>query len=227
MIARRMLHILERMAAAAAAAGRDPASVRLVAVTKTVPPGPIREAARAGVRIVGESYLKETRDKHPQLTDTPLEWHLVGHLQSNKARQAVPLFSLIHSLDSLRLAVALNAQAQRIGKVQRVLLQVNMGQEAGKSGITPREARALAAEIAALPCLRLEGLMTLPPYFNDPQRARPFFAALRTLRDEIRSALPLLPLPELSMGMSGDFEAAITEGATLVRIGTAIFGERT
>jgi hypothetical protein len=227
MIALHLERIRARMAAAAAAAGRDPAAVRLVAVTKTVPPAAIREAVRAGVTIVGESYLQETRGKHPQLSDLPLEWHLVGHLQRNKARQAVELFSLIHSLDSLPLALALNGQAKRMGKRQRVLLQVNIGAEGNKSGVDPREACRLAGEIAALPHLRLEGLMALPPFFDDPQRARPFFAALRTLRDALRVSLPGLALAELSMGMSGDFEAAIAEGATLVRVGSAIFGART
>jgi hypothetical protein len=226
LIAARLALIQQRIRQAALDAGRDPAAVRLVAVSKTVAPELIRRAAGLGVTTIGESYVQEARAKQPQLADLPLSWHFIGHLQTNKARFALALCDLIHSVDSLRLAEEIDRQAARLGKRQAVLLQVNSGGEASKTGVAPGQALPLARAMARLPHLSLEGLMTLPPYFDDPQRARPFFNALRRLRDELRDALPQLPLPELSMGMSGDFEAAIAEGATLVRIGTAIFGER-
>lgn len=218
--------INDRIRQAAIAAGRAPESVRLVAVSKTHPAGSIREALAAGQTVFGESYIQEAREKIAALPDAPAEWHFIGHLQTNKAKYAVRLFELIHSVDSLRLAEAIDQEAAKRGKVQRVLIQVNIAGEATKSGSAPEAAAALVQQAAALPHLSVEGLMTLPPFFDDPVRARPFFKRLRKIRDTITAASPHIRLPELSMGMTGDFEAAIAEGATLVRIGTAIFGDR-
>jgi pyridoxal phosphate enzyme (YggS family) len=173
---------------------------------------------------VGENYLQEARDKIAAL-GRQVSWHLVGHLQSNKAKGAVELFDLIHAVDRLKLARALDAAAARLGKVQDILIQVNQGGEATKSGVEPAVAADLLQEVARLPHLRVLGLMTMPPWFPDPEAARPYFRALRELRDRLRD-LSGLPLAELSMGMSGDFAVAIEEGATLVRVGTAIFGPR-
>ena len=212
------------IAAAAHRAGRDPGSVRLVAVSKTVDLERIRAAIDAGQDLFGENYLQEARDKIAAL-GRKVSWHLVGHLQSNKARGAVELFDLIHAVDRLKLAGALDAAAARLGQVQDVLIQVNQAGEATKSGVIPAAAPALVQEIARLPHLRVLGLMTMPPWFPDPEAARPYFKALRVLRDHLRG-LTGLPLTELSMGMSGDFAVAVEEGATLVRVGTAIFGGR-
>lgn len=216
-----------RISKAAVACGRDPESVRLVAVSKTVPSERVREAIDAGVTILGENYVQEARDKIDALDSCPVSWHFIGHLQSNKAKIAVKLFDLIHSVDSLKLAAELDKQAKKLNKVQKILVQVNIAQEATKSGLPEQDTPQLIKEISRLENLAIKGLMTMPPYFNAPQRVRPFFKALRKLRDRIKkSQLPAVSLDELSMGMTGDFEVAIEEGATLVRIGTAIFGER-
>lgn len=219
--------IITRIDNAAAACGRDPESVQLVAVSKTVPYERAREAIEAGVTVLGENYVQEAREKIDALDDCPVSWHFIGHLQSNKAKFAVKLFDLIHSVDSLKLARELDKQAKKINKVQQILIQVNIAQEATKSGLSEQATPPLIKEISRLENLAIKGLMTMPPYFNAPQRVRPFFKALRKLRDEINHLqLPAVSLEELSMGMTGDFEVAIQEGATLVRIGTAIFGER-
>jgi pyridoxal phosphate enzyme (YggS family) len=210
--------------AAARKAGRDPASVRLVAVSKTVDLERIRAAIAAGQDLFGENYLQEAKDKIDVL-GRQVGWHLVGSLQSNKARGAVELFDLIHAVDRLKLAGALSAAAARLGQVQDVLIQVNQAGEATKSGVAPEVAPDLLREVTRLPHLRVLGLMTMPPWFPDPEAARPYFRALRELRNQLRD-LTGLPLAELSMGMSGDFAVAVEEGATLVRVGTAIFGTR-
>jgi pyridoxal phosphate enzyme (YggS family) len=215
-----------RIAAAARRAGRDPAQVRLVAVTKTVPLDRLKEALAAGQRLFGENYLQEAKDKIATL-GPGAGWHFVGHLQTNKARGAVALFDLIHSVDRLRLAQALNDAGAKIGKVQEILLQVNLAGEESKSGAAPEAVPDLVRQISRLPNLRLLGLMTMPPYFPDPEAARPFFQALRELRNLlVQPEAGGGPLPELSMGMTGDFEVAVEEGATLIRVGTAIFGPR-
>jgi PLP dependent protein len=210
--------------AAAHRAGRDPGSVRLVAVSKTVDLERLRAAIDAGQNLFGENYLQEAKDKIDVL-GRQVGWHLVGRLQSNKARGAVELFDLIHAVDRLKLAQTLDAAAARLGQVQDVLIQVNQGDEATKSGVAPEAAPALLREVTRLPHLRVLGLMTMPPWFPDPEGARPYFRALRKLRNHLRE-LTGLPLTELSMGMSGDFAVAVEEGATLVRVGTAIFGSR-
>lgn len=216
----------DRIAMAAKRAGRDPASVALVAVTKTVGPERVREAVAAGAAVLGENRVQEAREKI-ELLGPIARWHLIGTLQKNKAKYAVRLFDLIHSVDSVELARELDRQAARTGKVQDVLIEVNIAGEASKSGAARRDAAALVREAAALPNIRVLGLMAVPPYAEDPEASRPYFRRLRDLRDAIiKETDPEMSLRELSMGMSGDFEVAVEEGATLVRVGTAIFGER-
>ncbi|MBT8366579.1 MAG: YggS family pyridoxal phosphate-dependent enzyme, partial [Deltaproteobacteria bacterium] len=187
----------------------------------------VQEAIQAGVTDLGENYIQEARDKINRLARTPVNWHFIGHLQSNKAKYAVRLFDLIHSVDSLKLARELDKYAQKNDKIQAVLVQVNVAREDSKSGVYVENTLKLLTEVAQLENIAVKGLMTMPPYFNAPEKVRPFFAALRELRDHIRSErIPNIAMDELSMGMTGDFEAAIEEGATMVRIGTAIFGER-
>ncbi len=217
--------VRERIAAAARRAGRDPAAVRLVAVSKTVGVERLGEAVALGQRLFGENYLQEARPKVAAL-GPGVEWHFIGHLQSKKARGVVELFDLIHSMDRLKLAQALEEAAVRQGKVQAVLLQVNLAGEASKSGAPPEALPELLRAVEACPHLMVMGLMTMPPWLDDPEAVRPYFRQLRKLRDRL-CKLTDNPLPELSMGMSGDFEVAIEEGATLVRVGTAIFGSRT
>lgn len=222
-IARNLEEVRHRIKAAALKAGRDPAAVRLVAVSKTVDAERIRDALAAGQKIFGENYLQEARGKIEAL-GPGAQWHFIGHLQTNKAKAAMALFHLIHSVDRLSLAQALEKAAAQTGKVQEILLQVDLGGEETKSGAPPQAAPELLRQVNRLPHLRVMGLMTLPP-FLEPEAVRPYFRGLRELRDRLL-ALEICPLPELSMGMSGDFETAIEEGATLVRVGTAIFGRR-
>lgn len=222
-----LTNILTRIQSVALRCGRKPEEIRLVAVGKTHPAGTIRSAIAAGATIIGENYIQEARDKFDALIHETVQWHFIGHLQTKKAKYAVRMFDLIHTVDSLKLATELDRCALKAGKIQDVLIQVNISGETTKSGGSPEEAPEIIAQTDALPNLRVRGLMTIPPFFDDPDKARPCFAALRKLRDQVMSQkLPGLDLQELSMGMSGDFEAAIEEGATLVRIGTAIFGER-
>ena len=223
-IAQNLKAVRAAIAAACHKAGRDAGSVRLVAVSKTVDLSLIQAAVDAGQDLFGENYLQEARDKIAVL-GRQVSWHLVGSLQSNKARGAVELFDLIHAVDRGKLARALDAAAARLGQIQDVLIQVNQEGEATKSGVLPAAAPALLQEVARLPHLRVLGLMTMPPWFPDPEAARPYFRALRELRDRLQD-LSGLPLTELSMGMSGDYAVAVEEGATLVRVGTAIFGSR-
>jgi pyridoxal phosphate enzyme (YggS family) len=227
MIKERYDAIMGRIRRATVECGRSPEAVRLVAVSKTVPADRVLAAIEAGMTVFGENYIQEARDKIDRMAQVPVSWHFIGHLQSNKAKYAVPIFDLIHSVDSFKLALEIDKQARKHGKTQDILIQVNVSGEASKSGIEPGEALALAGEIAGLEHVALRGLMTMPPFFDDPERARPYFRALRQLADRIRQeGLAGVGMDELSMGMTGDFEAAIEEGATLVRIGTAIFGER-
>lgn len=216
----------QRIRAAALKAGRDPASVRLVAVSKTKPASLVEEAARAGQRLFGENYVQELVAKAPAVTE-PVEWHFIGHLQSNKVRQIAGMITMVHSVDRFSLAEEIDRQWARLGKTCDVLVQVNVAGEASKSGTTTAAAVDLVTAIARLPHLRVKGLMTMPPFFDDPEGSRPYFRALRQLSAEIgRLVIPGVTMTELSMGMSGDFEVAIEEGATLVRVGSAIFGER-
>jgi len=223
-ITRNLEEVKRRIAAAAHRAGRDPGEVRLVAVSKKVDLERIRQAVAAGHRLFGENYLQEAKTKIPAL-GPGLSWHLVGSLQTNKAKGAVELFDLIHAADRQRLVQALDQAAAAFGKIQDLLIQVNLAGEETKSGAAPEEVPELLREVTRLPHLRVLGLMTMPPWFDDPEKVRPYFRELRELRDRLRRLVGL-PLTELSMGMSGDYEAAVEEGATLVRVGTAIFGAR-
>ena len=219
--------IQRRIQSTAEDCDRRPEDIRLVAVSKTVTADHVRAAVEAGVHILGENYIQEARDKIEALSDLDVEWHFIGHLQRNKAKYAVGLFDLIHSVDSIRLAREIDKQAAKRGKRQNILIQVNTGKEATKSGIYEEDALALVRDTARLEHVAVKGLMTLPPYFYAPEKVRPYFRALRQLRDRIREAqIAGIAMEALSMGMTGDFETAIAEGATLVRIGTAIFGER-
>lgn len=211
---------------AASKAGRNAQDIKLIAVSKTVDAERIKQAIEAGATILGENYIQEARNKIKEIGQGA-RWDFIGHLQSNKAKNAVDIFEMIHSIDRLSLAQEINRVAKKRGKKARILVQVNISGEETKSGINPQKVRTLIGEIASMSNLSLEGLMTMPPYFDDPEKARPYFTALRELRDTIlKESIGGINLQELSMGMSGDFEVAIEEGATMVRIGTAIFGER-
>jgi pyridoxal phosphate enzyme (YggS family) len=223
-IAANLEEIRRRMAEAARRSGRDPASVRLVAVSKTYPAEAVAAAAATGQRVFGESRVQESRDKIPACP-SGLEWHFIGHLQKNKVRQALPLFPFFHSIDSTALAGAIDRIAGETGVKAQGLLEVNVSGEETKHGFTPEELRAQFPTLSKLPHLRILGLMTMAPYGDNPEDARPVFRTLRELRDELQSTCQH-PLPELSMGMSGDFEPAIEEGATLVRVGSSIFDAR-
>ncbi len=219
-LAERLADVQERIASACRRAGRRPEDVRLVAVSKTKPVDLLREGIQAGVAILGESYIQEAQPKIETIGH-PVEWHFIGRLQSNKAKFAVRIFDLIHSVDSLKLAQEINKRAADIDRRQPVLISVNLGGEESKSGLTADQTPELAARIMEMPNLELRGLMTVPPPADEPEDSRPYFAALRELKEKIGQ-----PLTELSMGMSDDYEVAAEEGATLVRIGTAIFGPR-
>ncbi len=223
----RISRVRTRIESAACAADRSPESVRLIAISKTFGPDLVLEAAESGQRAFGENRVQEALEKISK-TRRPgaphLEWHLVGSLQRNKAARAIELFDVIHSVDRPELARALARAAERRERRPRVLIQVNVDEEPQKSGVAPRELAALAETVAALPSLKLAGLMALPRATSDPQAQRPAFARLRSLLEELKLVHP--GLCELSMGMSADFEVAIAEGATWVRVGTAIFGER-
>ncbi len=242
--------VRERIAAAARRTGRRPEEIALMAVSKTFPPAIIREAYNAGQRLFGENRVQEFADKAGALHDLAgADWHLIGHLQSNKAAKAAELFGAVDSVDSLRLAEKLNGAAQKANKLLPVLIEINVGGETAKSGVAPtldfavrgmgphtslipagtsELAQILLAAASQLSFLKFRGLMTIPPFTEDPQQARPYFRRLRELRQQIAAHnLPAVNLDVLSMGMSHDFEVAIEEGSTCVRLGTAIFGERT
>lgn len=221
-----ILRIRERIAAAAVRSGRDPSEVRLMGVTKTVGDDRILQAIEAGIDIIGENYVQEAKRKI-ELMGKSVEWHFIGHLQSNKARYAVRLFDMIHSVNRVSLAEELNRRAAAAGLVCRVLVEVNLAGEESKSGAPPEEAPGLVRAVSQLANLSVRGLMTMAPWYEDPEKARPCFAGLRRLRDRIDAeGIPNVTLRELSMGMTDDFEVAVEEGSTIVRIGRAIFGER-
>ena len=206
--------------------GRDPESVRLVAVSKTRPAADVNEAARNGQLLYGENYAQELVAKAGEVTEA-VEWHFIGHLQSNKVRQIAGLVTMIHSVDRLSLAEEIDRQWGKLGKVCEILIEVNLAREETKSGTTAMAVLELVRQVSLLHHLRIMGLMTMPPFFDDPEAARPYFRELRRLAEEIAMEnIPNVSMTALSMGMSGDFEAAVAEGATLVRVGTAIFGER-
>jgi pyridoxal phosphate enzyme (YggS family) len=222
--------IHQRMARAARRAGRNPDDVRLMAVSKTIAVERIVEAYRAGQRLFGENRVQEFAEKSPLLTELhDVEFHMIGHLQSNKVAKASEIFQAVDSVHSAKLAERLNAAAEKLGKALDVLIEINTGGEAAKSGIAPEsgELERILAEAAQWPNLRLRGLMTVPPFTENPEGARPYFRQVRELRDRLAAlATPAVKLDVLSLGMSHDFEIAIEEGSTCVRVGTAIFGER-
>jgi pyridoxal phosphate enzyme (YggS family) len=225
-IASNLANIRSQIAAAAASVGRNPSGIRLVAVSKIKPAAMVDEAAEAGQLIFGENYVQELVAKAAEVKSA-VEWHFIGHLQSNKVRQIAGLVSMIHSVDRLSLAEEIDRQWGKLGQVCDILVQVNVSGEVTKSGTTSAEATTLVRQIALLQNVRICGLMTMPPFFDDPDAARPYFRELRLLLEEIEKlAIPGVSMEELSMGMSGDFEVAIEEGATLVRVGSAIFGSR-
>ena len=238
------LKVIERIEGAARRAGRNPNEIKLVAVSKTVEAARIKEAIEAGVSILGENYVQEAQKKieeigKPACTEPasrslaegrrfgegrPVSWHFIGHLQSNKAKVALRLFDMIHSLDSFPLAEELNRRAEQANQVIKVMIEVNLSKEATKFGTDEEALLNLARRIQTLNHLSLEGLMTMPPYFDSPEMSRPYYIALRKLKE--RMVGEGISIKELSMGMSNDFEIAIEEGATYVRVGTAIFGLR-
>lgn len=223
-IATRLRYVRSQIETAARKVGRDPDSVKLVAVTKMVEIDEIQEAAQAGVVAFGENYVQEGLKKIGQVKSVR-EWHFIGHLQSNKVKYVLGIFDLIHSVDRLSLAEQIQKRAEQRGLTQQILIQVNISGEESKSGVERDEALSLVTRIKEFPGITLRGLMTMPPYFDDPEKSRPYFRILREIRDEAERKCSV-SLPELSMGMSGDYQVAIDEGATIIRIGTAIFGPR-
>lgn len=222
--------VRDRISAAARRAGRKPEDITLMAVTKTQPPEIICEAYQAGIRLFGENRVQEFAGKSEALRDLlEADWHLIGHLQTNKAARAAELFSAVDSVDSLRLAQKLNASAEEQKRKLPVLIEINIGGEAAKSGVAPASAELheLLDAAPTLTHLAIRGLMTVPPFTEDPEHARPFFRKLRELRDQVAAQKhPAVGMDTLSMGMSHDLEVAIEEGSTCVRVGTAIFGKR-
>ena len=221
------LRIKQIIEAKAKECKRDPDDIQIVAVSKTKSVEAVESAVKAGVEILGENYIQEAVQKIEALESHPVSWHFIGHLQSNKAKYAVPAFDLIHTVDRVKLAKEIEKQAEKINKVQDILIQVNIGEEDSKSGAPKENALSLAKEIGGMKHLALKGLMSMPPFFDEPDKARPYFRELAELKEKINNAgVPGVFLTELSMGMSGDYEVAIEEGATMVRIGTSIFGKR-
>ena len=216
--------VRHRIAAACQRAGRDANSVTLVAVTKTQPPEVVTEASKAGLILFGENKVQEAKAKIP-LCPGHLRWHMIGHLQSNKCRDAVALFQMIESVDSLHLAEEISRRADQAGKTMPILLEVNAVGEASKFGYPPEQLLAELSQVNALPRIEVHGLMGVPPWTPDPEKVRPVFRQLRELKGRCEQILGA-PLPQLSMGMTGDFEVAIEEGATIIRVGTALFGAR-
>ena len=218
--------VMEGIADAAARSGRDPQQVKLLAATKTQPAPAVRAAVEAGVRLVGENYVQEAQAKK-EAVGGMAEWHLIGHLQRNKARAALGLFSVIQSLDNLRLARILDREAQEQNCDVDVLMEVNLAGERSKTGVAEEGLVPLLREVSGLSRIRVKGLMIVPPFAEDPEASRPYFRKLRELRDSLNQlGLPNAALEELSMGMTHDYRVAVAEGSTLVRVGTALFGPR-
>lgn len=224
-VCQRLENILERIQRACERAGRNPKEVKLLGASKTVPPEKIREFYNCGLRVFGESRVQEFLKKYEALQDLEIEWHFIGYLQTNKVKYLINKVVLIHSLDRKALADEIQKRAQRAGITQDVLIEVNLGGEETKAGIEPENLKELFEYTLSLPNLRVLGLMCIPPYLENPQEVRPYFRKLRELKEGLEKEFSL-KLPHLSMGMSHDFEVAIEEGATIVRIGTALFGER-
>ena len=228
LIAQNVRRIRERIVRTAESCGRFPGDVILLAISKTFPQEAIAEAMTAGIDRFGESRVQEAETKIHHFSGAPKpEWHLIGHLQSNKARRAVELFDVIQSVDSVKLAARISLAAMELGKKISILLQTDLGNEETKFGATPNEIRGIIEEISGFEGIRLDGLMTIPPYFENQEGARPYFRRLRELGEKLESEKPgCLGKRHFSMGMSHDFETAIREGATMIRVGTAIFGTR-
>ncbi|MCW8860375.1 MAG: YggS family pyridoxal phosphate-dependent enzyme [Deltaproteobacteria bacterium] len=225
-IASNIARIYQQIELSCRRVGRNPEQVRLIAVSKIKPAADIEKAYQAGQLFFGESYVQEFRDKSP-LVKEPVKWHFIGGLQSNKVKYLRGKVEMIHSVDRLSLAEEIDRQWSKIDGIANILLQVNVGDESSKSGCAIAELEQLTIRVAALPNVKICGLMCLPPHSDDAEQVRPFFKKLRELSEQIRALkIPGVEMTELSMGMSGDFEVAVEEGATLVRIGTAIFGER-
>jgi PLP dependent protein len=218
-----LLQVMERIEKAAQRSKRDPSEIKLVAVSKTVEAARIKEAIEAGVSILGENYVQEAKKKIEEIGRS-VAWHFIGHLQLNKAKYVIHLFDMIHSLDNIPLAEELSRRAEQADRMIKVLIEINLSGEATKFGTDEGEILNLARRILQLSHLSLEGLMTMPPYFDSPEMSRPYYVKLRELKE--RLVREGIPMKELSMGMSNDFEIAIEEGATYVRVGTAIFGPR-
>ena len=207
--------------------GRNPETIKVLAVSKKKPAYMVQKAIDAGINLFGENYIQEAVDKINKLSNTSVRWHFIGHLQSNKAKIAVKFFDLIHSVDTIGLASEINKQALTIGKVQNILIQINIGKEETKSGINSEDVIEFMRQLNCFENISVCGLMTMPPFFNDYEKTRPFFSAIQTIQQKIIEAkIPNIKMNELSMGMSGDFKVAIEEGSTIVRIGTSIFGKR-
>ena len=223
-LADRLADIQHRIADACTRAGRSVDSVQLLAVSKTHPPATVDAAVDLGLTLFGENRVQEARAKIPQCSSRAT-WHMIGHLQSNKVRDAVELFTMIEGVDSLRIATEINKRAEQADKTLPVLLEINVGGEASKSGFDSATLLTELKDVSRLPALRVQGLMTIPPWKPMPEQVRSFFVKARELKSQCEDILGE-PLPHLSMGMSGDFEVAIEEGATIVRVGTALFGER-
>jgi len=221
----RLEEVLGRIKSACRRSGRNPDEVTLLGATKTVPPQRIEEFYRCGLRTFGENRVQEFLKKLEALGHLDIDWHFIGRLQSNKVKYLIGKVSLIHSLDRRSLAEEIQKRSERAGIVQEVLIEVNLGGEESKAGVSPDEAAELLSYTLSLPNLRVRGLMCLPPYLDDPEEVRPYFIKLRQLRDSLEREFSL-SLPHLSMGMSHDFEVAVEEGATIVRVGTLLFGER-
>lgn len=225
-VAENIREVKDRIAAAALRAGRDPSEVKLMGVTKTVDDERIMESIRAGIDIIGENYVQEAKRKIEKMGRS-VPWHLIGHLQTNKAKYAVKLFDMVHSVDRPALAQELDRRVGLINASVNILIEVNVSGEGSKSGVAPEQAIELVRQAAGLPHLRIKGLMTMAPWFDNQEKARPYFRRLRELRDTVAAEnIPGVEMRELSMGMSGDYEVAVEEGATIVRIGTRIFGAR-
>lgn len=219
-----MLQIRQRINAACQRAGRNPATVQLMAVSKTKPATMVQEAVNAGQLLFGENYVQEARDKIPLVHGEKITWHLIGPLQRNKVKTAVTLFSMIHTVDSLELAQEINRRTEH---PMPVLLEVNMGREPQKHGFLPEEVEQILPLLATMPGIQVQGLMAIPPLVADAETSRPYFRALSTLAARLNSMnLNAVSMTELSMGMSHDFEVAVEEGATIVRVGSALFGAR-
>ena len=230
MVEENLKRLKERIDSACQRAGRNPEEITLVCVTKTVGIDKIKEVLNCGISDIGENYVQEALAKSEQLKEldlkNPISWHMVGHLQKNKAKYAVGLFNLIHSIDSLDLAAEVDRCAQKVGKIVDVLIQVNTSGEGSKFGLSPRELRNSIDDMRKLKNLRIRGLMTIAPFSDNPEASRPFFRKLRLLKEEIKFSDERSHVTSLSMGMTQDFGAAIEEGANILRIGRAIFGER-